>query len=1404
MQTEAGIMEQNTEEVCRMFSEMPQGSVGSSEGPVLVDLLRDVPCLVSEDPKEMLRFFVHIKSVYDLGLVSDKAFWLRVLTKVRGSLLRFVGEAMRNNESWKNFRIRLLREYFPLFVREKMIREMIVFNLQAKSCPLREFIKQVMDAAEFLQYGASEGELVERILMNLHPDILAQATLLPRPGSFDELRYMVGLIEERMAVRVERGRLESGSRGVQRQDTSRSGSDRQRGTGSSPQGTRGSPKCWKCGKTGHVQRQCRQGNSGAVASVSGVRRQLREQSGHEIVNVSERSIDESTGKGVVPVTDSQYNKGGVKSEDVVDKSTDGKQEGEVMGSLGRRKGQRCLQRQTRKRRSEKFMVKQGENYCNPPLWVKVNFKSTVILGLVDTGAQWTCVRQDVVQSLAKMGTRMKRIPCEMTCHLANGMSCKIKEMVELHFLIGAFSWNFSFKVLSDGPFAIILGLDFLTYSGMVADMTKREYHFGFAPDRVMKFENLNEGIVGRVEGVGTVCEQFVEEASRIAELSSVFVGENPLERVLSEFPGLFTEQLGVVKGAEYEIELVDHVPVRSAPYQCAPPKVKLLREFVNDLLRKGVVRHSKSPYASPAFLLPKSGGGYRLVIDYRKINRKIRFDSYPLPSVEMAFQHFSGATVFSVLDLNMAYFQIPLTPQSRRITAFCTPFGLFEFERLPAGISVGSQGLSRVVDNLFADVKGQYVANYMDDLVLYSKNVVEHEAHLREVLGRLQKAGFTLNREKVVLGASEIRYLGHYVSARGIRAIPERVEVIRGYPTPKNLRSLRRFIGMVGFYAKFIPEFSKKAAPLHKLKGKGVQFKWEEEHQVAFDVLKKALCEAPVLQVPDFEKEFVLVTDASDIAVSAVLNQRVNGELAPVTYHSRLLTSAERRYSTYEKECLAVVFGCERARTYLEHKEFELHCDNMALCWLFKNVKDVGRLGRWIVRLAPFKFKVCHTKGSENVVADALSRMFEGNEREFQEGETVAVLQGLPLVYTSLEEGQKGDPWCSGLVEDLQKGGSAKQRFSLHNNLLCYYPKGARVRRYAVPVLLRQVLVKYFHDSPISGHLGAFKTWKKVGRQFFWPQLKEDVFKYVRECELCQRAKPAQSTKVGLHAATPTTCPLERVFVDFMGPLIRTKKGNQAILVVMDGFTKFVAFYPVRNINSATVCDVLEHKYFASYGVPKSVVTDNAKVFKSKVFFDFCFRWGVKRVNTTPYYPQASLAERVMRNLKAALKIFHHQSQKMWDEKLHMIAFALNSACHESTKMCPARLFLGRELNTPLENVWNLTEVNGGVDEKERIEFWTKAIGNLEMSRSKVAKRYNVDRKEGGFKVGDTVMCKRNVMSSKGKGVSQKLELKWSEPLRIKKFVGPNTVLLLVPETGRVVRKAHVSQLKKYYVRVSK
>jgi hypothetical protein len=262
-----------------------------------------------------------------------------------------------------------------------------------------------------------------------------------------------------------------------------------------------------------------------------------------------------------------------------------------------------------------------------------------------------------------------------------------------------------------------------------------------------------------------------------------------------------------------------------------------------------------------------------------------------------------------------------------------------------------------------------------------------------------------------------------------------------------------------------------------------------------------------------------LVTDASDVAESAVLNQRINGDLAPISFQSKLLSPTERRYITYEKECLVVFFGCEKCREYLEHKEFELQCDNLALCWFLNKVKDVGRLGKWILRLAPYKFRVVHTKGVDNVVADALSRMFGNATSGESKAGFVSLLQDLPLVYTSLEDHHKQDPFCMDLRERVIKDPSAETNLELHRGLLCYRSSGTAKRHYWVPSTLRAMLLKYFHDSPtMSGHLGAFKTLNRISSNFYWPAKRREIFQYVPRCDLYQRAKPAQNTRVELHS----------------------------------------------------------------------------------------------------------------------------------------------------------------------------------------------------------------------------------------------------------------------------------------------
>jgi transposase InsO family protein len=939
-----------------------------------------------------------------------------------------------------------------------------------------------------------------------------------------------------------------------------------------------------------------------------------------------------------------------------------------------------------------------------------------------------------------------------------------------------------------------LGVNFLTFAKVQLNFAECRYKFLFDPEMEFDFESFD---IQRGVSEKFPCLEEVSQRLLCGSLTTESESPGEISTWMRRFPALFSENLGTVRGMVCHLDLTDHIPVRSRPYQCSPPRLQKLREIVEELLNRGVVKKSYSQYASPAFLVPKSTGGQRMVVDYRLVNRKIVFDAFPMPNVDCAFANFSKAKIFSVLDLNSAYYQIPLSAKSRKVTAFCTPFGLFEFTKLPMGISVGCQVLSRVIDSLFGDIKHKFVYNFMDDLVVYSDSMEEHTRHLSEVFTRLQKAGFTLNPDKLRLAREEIPFLGHMVSCKGISILPERVEVIRAFPPPKNLKAVRRFLGMVGFYGRFINRFSQIAEPLHLLKRKGVKFVWGDAQQLAFQQLKHALSTPPVLQIPDFSKSFALMCDASDIAVSSVLHQRSGEDWLPIAYSSRLLTSAERKYSAYEKECLAVVYGCEKHRSYLEHTQFDLFTDNQALSWLLSHAKELGRVGRWVLRLAPFKFRVNHISGRTNVVADCLTRQYD----ELPDDITFSglVLGNLPEAFQSIADHQKKDPFCRTLYCQIAEADPAARNFKVLNGAIVYQPSRARTKRYFLPELLRPMILEYFHSSHLSAHLGTTKTLNRISKVFYWPGMRAEIFSFVRQCQNCQRAKPVKDSLVGLHSSDVVTRPMERLFIDFVGPIVRSRRGNVAILVILDGFSKYVALYPVRRISSEVVKVCLMEKFFPFFGIPRSIVSDNATVFKSRTFFDLCFSWGIKHITTSPYYPQASQVERFNRNLKVALSIYYNSQHTHWDEHLSSLTLAFNSAWHESTAATPASLFLGRDVHHPLELKWELRELDTNQDTKDIEEFWGTALKNLRKARDRVAQRYNAGRKQVPFEVGDLVMVRLHPLSSKSEQRSAKLDYKWSVPFKIARYTSPVTVSLANPETGVVVKKAHVSQLKRYF-----
>lgn len=379
---------------------------------------------------------------------------------------------------------------------------------------------------------------------------------------------------------------------------------------------------------------------------------------------------------------------------------------------------------------------------------------------------------------------------------------------------------------------------------------------------------------------------------------------------------------------------------------------------------------------------------------------------------------------------------------------------------------------------------------------------------------------------------------------------------------------MRRFLGMAGFCGRFIDRFSRTTEPLHALKHKNVGFVWGDAQQSAFQQPKDALATPPVLQIPNFSKEFTLICDASDVAISTVLHQKKGEDLVLIACSSWLLSAVEWRYSIYQRECLAVFYGYEKYRSYLEYKEFCLLTNNQALTWLLRHAKELGRIGHCVLRLAPFNFKVSHISGKPTVVADCLTSQYE----DPLEGATFSglVLGHLPEAFQSIREHQKKDLFCNIIYQKVIQEDPTVRSFKLFNGALVYHPLRAHMKHYFLPESLRPMVLEYFHSSTLSEHLGMTKTLNHISKVFYWLDMRREVCMFVRGCQHCQRAKPAPDSKVGLHSSEVVTRPLECIFIDFVSPIVKGRKGNVAVFVVLEGFSKFVCMYPVRRISSAS------------------------------------------------------------------------------------------------------------------------------------------------------------------------------------------------------------------------------------------
>lgn len=860
-----------------------------------------------------------------------------------------------------------------------------------------------------------------------------------------------------------------------------------------------------------------------------------------------------------------------------------------------------------------------------------------------------------------------------------------------------------------------------------------------------------------------------------------------VKATLMEFQGVLAhsddQPLRCTSAVKHVIRTGDAAPVYKKAYRVPYHQKAVLDGLIKDQLDKGIIVPSQSDWASPVVLVPKKSPDgtpkLRFCVDYRGLNAVTTPDVYPLPNITETLDSLGGCQMFTTLDLRSGYHQIQVDEESRPKTAFNVPGGHYEYQRMPFGLSTAPATFQRLMDSVLMGLKGEKCLVYLDDIILFSKDLPSHLDAIREVFAKLQNVNLTVQLSKCNFVVDEVNYLGHVITKKGVEPDPSKISAVRDFPVPKTVKDVRSFLGLAGYYRRFIDGFAAMGKPLFELTKQGQEFVWTTQCQEAFDQLKHRLITAPVLVYPDFSKPFTLATDASTFALGAVLSQEIDGQEHPVAYCSRTLFPAEKNYSTTERELLSLVWSTKYFRCYLLGRPFKVITDHAALKWMLSLKDPSSRLMRWSLRLAEFEFSVEHKPGKKHTNADGLSRAVHAVKQEV-----------LPVVDLEvLRARQREDPVVQGLKQ--------AKNFRMSPEKVLYRLCSGE-KKIVVPSSLVQEMIRLNHDLPTTGHAGVAKTLDRVKQQFWWKGMEKDVMEYVRTCRSCSQRTNYGKAKAPLgDLFNEPLEPFEVLAADIVGPLPTSESRNVYILSVMDHFSRYCEFIPLPDQTAESVARALVQRVITKFGVPKSLVTDQGANFTSDLIKSLCKFLHVRKIQTTGFHPQSNgRLERVHATVVRMLSHFVNRHQTNWDEYLPYVTMAYNSQVHESTGYSPYELVFGRRMEVPKEADLTITDDKDIFDNhiealREKLKTAYEATASQKAkARGRNERQYNEKATEVKYEVGQYVLLH---VPSIGRHRVKKLSRLWKGPYQIVRVNSPLNVVLRIRKREVVV---HVNRIK--------
>lgn len=852
-----------------------------------------------------------------------------------------------------------------------------------------------------------------------------------------------------------------------------------------------------------------------------------------------------------------------------------------------------------------------------------------------------------------------------------------------------------------------------------------------------------------------------------------------LRQLIERYGNCFSSglnNLGFTDLTEMVIELEDNEPVVYRPYRMSYADRALVRNMIQEMTEHGIVRESTSPYASPIVLVQKKTGEKRLCVDYRALNRKTKKEHYPLPRIEDQLDQLAGNKVFTSLDLASGYYQIPIAEESRHKTAFVTPDGQYEYNRMPFGLVNAPSVFQRTINKILHEAKVKYALVYMDDVLIPARDVSEGMQRLEEVLQLLEKGGLTLKLNKCHFFLDTIDFLGYEVNSDGIRPGQRKTEAVSKFREPSNQHELRQFLGLSGYFRRFIKGYALIATPMTDLLRKDAKWGWGEAQKCAFNKIKEMLIDRPVLALYNHNAETQVHTDASKDGLAGILLQtNSNGVFQPVSYFSRKTNAEEQKLHSYDLETLAVVASLNRFRVYLMGIEFKIFTDCNALRSTLVKRDLIPRVARWWIQLQEFNCTIEYRPGSRMTHVDALSRnpvdactvesekCFDVFATECCEEDWIATVQSADEEAKRIKE-ILADP-ASVHVIDVHKN------YKLKNNRV-YRIEGDEIK-WLVPKGVRWQVLKMNHDD--VGHCGYDKTLQRIRKNYWFPKIRKFVKKYVTSCLECAHHKaPGGKREGGLHPIDKPSVPFHTLHADHLGPFIKSKKGNCYVLVLVDGFTKYVIVKPVRDTKSATTIKVLKD-HVSCFGVPTRLITDKGTSFTSGAFKEFTTSYGIKHIINAVATPRANgQVERFNRTILEALSTSTHgKDEKCWDEQVPHIQLGLNTTTHKVTRKTPSELLFGFNIKNKSEGILSdvLDDTTNVTPTDKLVDIRDEAGERIKEQQIKDRDRFNSHRKTAKcYSEGDLVRVERQTPHD---GHSQKLVVKYQGPYRVVKAL-PN------------------------------